>query len=80
MIIRSDNMQIQKTDQDFMMHKVIDQDTSEEIRFIVSADDSKGVYIVYDRDEEGFIKFDAKMNPMLKFKRGNIKIEKKEEM
>lgn len=69
-------MYIRKVDQDFLTYNVIDVDTGEIIRFIVSADDSKGVYVVYDRDEEGYIKFDAKMNPMLKYRKGNIRIEK----
>ena len=69
-------MHIKKADQDFMEYEVVDIETNEIIRFIVSADDDKGVYIVYDRDDEGYIKFDPKMNPMTKYKKGNIKIQK----
>ena len=69
-------MNIKKTDQDFMEYEVVDLDNDEIIRFIVSADDEKGVYIVYDRDDEGYIKFDPKMNPVMKYKKGNIKIKK----
>lgn len=69
-------MNIKKTDQDFMEYEVVDLDNGEIIRFIVSADDTKGVYVVYDRDNDGYIKFDPKMNPVMKYKKGNIKIEK----
>jgi hypothetical protein len=69
-------MFIQRTDIDFINYAVL-KENGEEVPFVVSADDEKGVYFTYDRDENGHIKFNPDFDPIIKFNKGRIKIEEK---